>query len=232
MERIKTGIKGFDNLVEGGLPKSSSILLSGTPGTGKTIFGLEFLFNGVKANEKGLYVTFEEETSNLLEQAKQFGWDLQKLVKNKDIIILSIPTSEINNNTVNEVINLAKKNKIDRLVVDSLSTLAINIPTVRKENSDVSSFGVKRFIYSFINNLKKADTATSLIIAHTIDDKSLSKDSVSEFVADGIVHVTFESMGGEFSRSLIVRKMRRTKNDDDVHPLEISNNGLIVHTLK
>ncbi len=232
MERIKTGIKGFDDLIEGGLPKGSSVLLSGTPGTGKTIFGLEFLFNGVKNNEKGMYVTFEEEITNLIEQAKQFGWDLQKLAKNKDITILSIPTSEINNNTVNEVITLAKKNKVDRLVIDSLSTLAINVPTVKKENADISRSGVKRFIYSFVNNLKKANNTTSLIIAHTNDEKSLSKDSVSEFIADGIIHVTFESMGGEFSRSLIVRKMRRTKNDEDVHPLEISNKGLVVHTLK
>jgi circadian clock protein KaiC len=46
MERIKTGIKGFDNLIEGGFPKGSTTLLSGTPATAKTIFGLEFLING------------------------------------------------------------------------------------------------------------------------------------------------------------------------------------------
>lgn len=61
MERVATGIKGFDNLIEGGFPKGSAILLSGTPATGKTIFALEYLVNGArKFNERGLYVTFEE----------------------------------------------------------------------------------------------------------------------------------------------------------------------------
>jgi len=61
MERVQTGIKGFDGLIEGGFPKSSAILLSGTPATGKTIFALQYLVNGIeKFNEKGIYITFEE----------------------------------------------------------------------------------------------------------------------------------------------------------------------------
>ena len=97
VKRVKTGIRGFDELVQGGFPIASTILLTGSPGTGKTIFGLQFLYNGAsKFNEKGLYVTFEQTERALVEQAKLFGWDFEKYLKNKSIQILHISTREIN----------------------------------------------------------------------------------------------------------------------------------------
>jgi len=232
IERVKTGIKGFDNLVEGGFPKNSAILLSGTPATGKTIFALDYLINGAKKfNENGIYITFEEKSENLKNQARQFGWNLDELEKNKKIMIRQISPSEISKNTVKEIIETAKDNKIKRIVIDSLSTLAINVPTTYLNVNEMNEYTIKRFIYAFIDELRLAD-ATVMLISQSIAEDDLSRDNVSEFVCDGIVHLTFESMGGEFSRSLLVRKMRRTKNDEDIHPLEISENGVVVHNIK
>ena len=92
VERIKTGIKGFDKLVKGGFPAASTILVTGSPGTGKTIFALQFLYNGAsKFREKGLYVTFEQNEEALKDQGKLFGWDIEKLIKNKILQLLHIP---------------------------------------------------------------------------------------------------------------------------------------------
>ena len=63
-------------------------------------------------------------------------------------------------------------------------------------------------------------------------DGYISRDTISEFMCDGVVLVKFESMGGDYSRSLIVRKMRNTKNDEDVHPVEISEKGIIIHKIE
>ena len=72
--RVKTGIKGFDELIEGGFPKNSSILVCGGPGCGKTIFASEFIYNGAKKyNEKGMYVSFEQNSDSIKNQARQFG---------------------------------------------------------------------------------------------------------------------------------------------------------------
>lgn len=232
MEKTQTGIKGFDKLVEGGFPKGAVILLSGTPATGKTIFALEYLFNGAtKFNENGLYVTFEEKTENLKNQAMQFGWDLQKLEKEGKIKLLYIPSTEISKNTLKELLDSVRKNNFERLVIDSLSTLAINTPIIHSIN-EIADIAIKRFIYSFVNDLRKLDDTTTLLISQTVNESSFSKDCVSEFICDGIIHILFESMGGEFSRSLIVRKMRRTDNDEDIHPLEITSKGLVIHTIK
>ncbi|MBS3065685.1 hypothetical protein J4229_01425 [Candidatus Pacearchaeota archaeon] len=84
-ERIPTGIKGFDELVQGGFPRNSSVLICGGPGTGKTIFGMEYIINGAtKYKEKGLYITFEQRAESLRGQALQFGWNISKLEK-KDL---------------------------------------------------------------------------------------------------------------------------------------------------
>ncbi|MBW2966527.1 AAA family ATPase [Candidatus Woesearchaeota archaeon] len=233
MNKIETGIKGFDKLVEGGFPKGKTILLSGTPGTGKTIFALQYLYNGAtKFNEKGLYITFEEKIEDLKKQANQFGWDFDELEKKRKVKIISISSTELSNNTVNDIIRIAQNSNVNRLVVDSLSTLSINTPIVSTNVTDLGEFTIKRFIYSFIDNLKILKNITTLLISQNVSEGFLSSDKVSEFLCDGVIHLVYESMGGEFSRSLTIRKMREVKNDEDIHPLEIGKKGLVVHSIK
>lgn len=231
--RVKTGIKGFDRLVQGGFPRGKKILLSGTPGTSKTIFALQFLYNGVtKYGEKGLYISFEERIDSLYNQAMQFGWNLKKLEKEKKLKIICIPPNNIKETTAKEVIKLAGKNNYKRLVIDSLSALSINSPTTFSSVTDITEISVKRFIYGFINDLRDLENnITSLLISQTTEGQ-LSRDTVSEFVCDGIVHINYETLGGKYSRTIVIRKMRETKNDEDLHPLEITDNGIVIHSFK
>ncbi|MDP2749349.1 MAG: ATPase domain-containing protein, partial [Nanoarchaeota archaeon] len=204
MERIKTGIKGFDELNEGGFPKGSTILICGMPGTGKTIFALQYLFNGAaKFNEKCLYVSFEEEKRHLIEQAMQFGWDIEKLEKKGLFKMVNIDSKNIDNDTIQDICDVIMKNNITRVVIDSLSTLSINTPAVHTKISELGNFAVKRFLYSFISSIRTLGV-TSMLISQTSDEKSLSTDGISEFLCDGIIHISFESMGGAYSRSLSV----------------------------
>lgn len=233
MDRVKTGIKGFDKLLKGGFPKGKIILLSGTPGTCKTIFALQYLYNGaVQFNEKGLYVSFEERSESLKNQASQFGWNFDKLEKEKKINIISMPAKSIKETTASEIINMAKKNSVRRLVIDSLSALSINTPTTYSKVTDLTEIAIKRFMYKFINDLREVKNGvTPLLISQTTEGQ-LSRDGVSEFVCDGIVHINYETLRGKYSRTLVIRKMRETKNDEDIHPLEIAKKGLIIHTFK
>lgn len=249
MERVSTGIKGFDNLVQGGFPRGSTILYCGSPGTGKTIFALEYAYRGAKEfNEKSLYVTFEQKREELVEQASQFGWNIEELEHNHLLRIVSIPAKQLNYDTSAEIVKMALDDGFKRVVIDSLSTLTINAPiyadqgasSVKDVVGDKVFFSppiigdtlTKRFIYNFIDNIKRVDHITTLMVGEAPDKGDfISRDSISEFICDGVILVTFESMGGEFSRSLIVRKMRNTKNDEDIHPLEISAEGMVVHNI-
>ena len=81
VQKLPTGIEGFDDVCQGGLPIGRSTLISGTSGTGKTVFSLHFLHNGVKHfDEPGIFVTFEESPLDILRNAASFGWNLQEMV--------------------------------------------------------------------------------------------------------------------------------------------------------
>ena len=113
----------------------------------------------------------------------------------------------------------------------TLSVLSINAPTTYTKVSELTNISIKRFMYRFINDLRDSNSnITSLLISQTTNYQ-LSRDTVSEFICDGIIHISYESLE-DYSRSLIIRKMRETNNDEDVHPLEIGKNGLIVYDLK
>ncbi|MFQ5474406.1 MAG: RAD55 family ATPase [Candidatus Nanoarchaeia archaeon] len=248
--RVPTNIKGFDKLAQGGFPETSTVLLAGSPGTGKTIFGLEYIYRGAKDfNQKGLYISFEQDNTSIKEQALQFGWDLEKYEKLGLIELLYIPTKDIDRLTADFIRARVLRNKVHRLVVDSLSTLAINAPIyaplkdlaildVMKNKKIFSppilgNLVMRRFIYNFIDELRNVDHCTSLLISESSEKgEYLSRDTISEFVCDSVLHFKFESMGGDFSRSILIRKMRHTKNDEDIHPLEIGKTGIKVHTLK
>lgn len=231
MNKIKTGIKGFDNLVEGGIPKNSIVLINGTPGTGKTIFGMQYIYNGAMDGEKTLYLSFEEPVNNLENQASQFGWDFKKLQKKGVLQLKYISSKDITTATLTDLIKNIKREKITRLVIDSISTLSLSIPAIHTKITEITDFSIKRFIHNFIEDLRTLTDTTTLIIAQSKDEKMQTTDEISEFVADGIIHIIYETLGGDYSRTLIIRKMRQCKNDEDLHPLEITNKGLVVHNL-
>ena len=88
--RVPTGISGLDDAMSGGLLESSINLLSGSPGSGKSILAMQFLINGIlKYNEPGVYITFEEEKESLVRNMKKFGWDINKLEKDGKLEVSS-----------------------------------------------------------------------------------------------------------------------------------------------
>lgn len=249
MVRVKTGIQGFDKLVQGGFPKGHIVLLVGSPGTGKTIFSMQYLYNGAtKFKEKSMLVTLEQSLKDVRTQSKDLGMKLEPLEKKGALTLMHIPVADLGTDTVDQIKKEVKKRKIKRLVIDSLSTLAINAPiyTPLKDLAlrdamnykaffsppILGDFVVKRFIYKFLDDLKEIGCTTIVTGESSEKGDFLSRDTVSEFVADGVIQVTFESMGGDYSRSLLVRKMRGTKNDEDIHPVEITNKGVKIHDLK
>ncbi|HEY9663633.1 MAG TPA: ATPase domain-containing protein, partial [Allocoleopsis sp.] len=89
VQKIRTLIEGFDDISHGGLPVGRTTLVSGTSGTGKTLFAVQFLYNGITLfDEPGIFVTFEESPADIIKNAYSFGWDLQKLVDDGKLFIL------------------------------------------------------------------------------------------------------------------------------------------------
>ena len=88
---VKTGIPGLDNLLGGGLPKGKATLVSGGPGTGKTILASQYIYEGITLyNEPGVIVSLDESTDSLIENLSNFDWNLQELIHKKKLIIIQL----------------------------------------------------------------------------------------------------------------------------------------------
>src|SRR5260370_35350783 len=83
---VRTGISGFDALLLGGIPRTNVILVEGTTGSGKTLFGVEFIYRGItQFNEPGIIVVFEVSPDKLIRDAATLGWDLVELQNQKEL---------------------------------------------------------------------------------------------------------------------------------------------------
>jgi len=242
-ERITTGVPGFDELVEGGLPKGSVILLSGSPGTGKTIFCLETLYRGCELGEYGIFLSFEQSDQDILSQVDGFSWDLKKHLKSGKLIVKHVDILAEQNifDLIKEIV--PKNANSVRLVIDSLTALQnypamlrnadrlVGLITQKQPTTSISEDSIRRMlIHYFISALKNLNNTTSLLITDVPDESNLlSSDGISEFMCDGIISMYFLGLGGENSRNLQVRKMRWTNQKKGFFPFAISKDGVSIN---
>jgi KaiC/GvpD/RAD55 family RecA-like ATPase len=234
MTRTKTGIPGFDSLVDGGFVTGNTVLISGPSGSGKTVFGLQFLYTGVsKFNEPGVLVTLDSRPPELCAEAKQLGWDIEKLIADGTFIILDaasskagLPTSEkyalkrgYDMTDLVEMIHRAvSDNGAKRLVIDSLSglNLAINDPIeVRTEVHRLSAF---------MNHLG----VTSVFIGEIGNPSQLTRTGTEQFITHGLITLNLRESTKGLDRDLVIWKMRQTEHSLKKHPFGIGKNGIRV----
>ena len=222
--RTKTGIPGFDQVIQGGLIKNSVNLLSGGTGTGKTIFCLQFLFNGAKEfNEKGVYLSFEESVEDLKSDAAELGLNFDA-VANK-VKIIHIPLHNITS-----VSSLLKGEisefKPKRIVIDSLSAIAMPME---------DDFERRKEINIIKEALKNMD-CTSILISEAPSEGGMGTESIGqfsrfgieEFMCDSLIVLYYAGIGGESDRAIRVVKMRRTNHLRGPIPMEIGKLGVTV----
>ena len=100
MELVQTGIPGVDEMLGGGIPKTSVVIVSGSPGIGKSNFAMEYIYNGVtKYDESGIYLTVEDVPKNIIAYANAFGWDVEKEIRDEKIAIVAQPIYGVDGKT-------------------------------------------------------------------------------------------------------------------------------------
>ena len=103
--RIKSGIEGFDALVQGGFPQGRQYLLSGTPGSGKTTFGVQFLAAGALEGEIGAYIALSEIIGTVVDDMSSYNLQIEDLIKKKKLFFIDLGPS-INYGEYDEMANL------------------------------------------------------------------------------------------------------------------------------
>ena len=220
IRRISTGIPGLDSLIEGGIIQGSAILVSGTTGTGKTIFSSQFLWHGLQKGEPGVYLTLEEDPIDLKENMSVFGWNFEKYEKRDLCRIISHDPFEISD-VLSIVLDAIEEIKAKRFVLDSISILGLYLK---------GPHAIRKKLYTISRTIKKAG-CTSLIISEIPEEESkmLSRFGVEEFVTDGVIVLNYlEYAAGGLQRSLIIRKMRRTNHGKEIYPFEITEKGIVL----
>jgi KaiC/GvpD/RAD55 family RecA-like ATPase len=228
LSRVRTGIEGFDELVLGGFPRGETILLTGRAGTGKSTFGMQFIYKGAKVyDEPGIYVTLEESISSILKNASSYGWDLETLEKKSQIALVDIAPAvggQIRKidptDMFSAISNHWKRIGAKRIVVDPIAILGLQTESPMQLRQDLIRFS---------SLLKQLDSTVIFVTEIPEDSQSLSRFGVEEFIADGVVVLYYSRMGGTRVRGIEVRKLRGTSHKEGVFPVGIGDSGLVAY---
>jgi len=223
IERVPTGIAGFDKLIEGGFVKNSNVLVSGGTGTGKTIFCSQYLVNGASQfDEPGVFVSFEQTTEDIRRDLNVFGWDIEALESSGKLKLIHESPQDID-----KVIKVLEKEIMSlgakRLVIDSTSVFGLAM-------ANEHEFRTK--LFDLVRLLKKLDVTTLLTAEILEESKGLSRFGVEEFIVDGVVVFYYLGIGQESNRTVSIRKMRTTKHSENIHPIDIGKNGISIKKQK
>ena len=228
--KIRTGIPGFDLIVDGGLKEGKTIVLSGESGSGKSTFGMQFLHNGaLDFEEPGIFVTLTQSPQELISDFKGYGWDIGKLIDEEKIMIVDARPFKMNDETFESgellydsepfpfthltqlILQGIKKIHAKRLVVDSLSVLSIQYG---------NQFNTRQGIQKMIHALDERK-CTSIFISENLD----SKTPPEWYVASGIVILNHVQKTNTMERSIQVIKMRGVKHSEQTYPIRFNENG-------
>jgi KaiC/GvpD/RAD55 family RecA-like ATPase len=211
-------------MLGGGFPSGHVVLVTGLPGTGKTCLALQFLLEGVRRGEKGIFLSLEEEVPALLETARQFGWSVDGAVEHGMLKILRLDPKEtrqslhrIQGELAHELSSLGAR----RIVVDSVSLL--NMLSDDEPSRRATLFALAAAC--------RASGATTVLTAEADPvHAEVSRDGLSEYVADGVVVLGYRTAvdGHRVGLALRILKMRRTGHARTVQPYSIGPSGLFV----
>jgi len=231
IEKIKTGIEGFDLISLGGLPKNRTTLLSGTSGSAKTVFACQFLLNGIeKFGENGVFVTFEESPQDIIKNMSGFGWDIGACVEDSKwaFVDASLQPGEevIESGSFDLGALLARieyaisKTGAKRVALDSLGAIFSQI-----SNSSI----LRTELFRVASGLRQLGV-TSVMTAERIEEYgSISRFGVEEFVADNVVILRNVLEQETRRRTIEILKLRGTAHFKGEYPFTvIPGEGVII----
>lgn len=218
--RVETGIPGLDSMFEGGLPKYYSLLVAGIPGTGKKIFGMQFILHGLENNKNGLVITFEDTPDQIILDANRMGWDLEKYIENGQLHFICNNPSEIypaeHAARIKEII---EQNNIERVFFDGTNHLELSMP---------EHLELRGYLHSMTSYLKSRNI-TSLFTTDTIVTdcpNNIRIDAASIMDSVLILH----NSQAKDRRYMCVTKSRGTKHKRTVKEYAITESGIKLRT--
>ncbi|MEM2740440.1 MAG: ATPase domain-containing protein, partial [Candidatus Bathyarchaeia archaeon] len=214
--KIDIGVPGMNEILHGGLPRGLTVLLSGGPGTGKSIFAYQFLYRGLRQGEPGVLLEFEDYPARVRMNMSMFGWDVKPYEDGRVFAIVDCFTGGVGESAKKERYTVKDPSEVSslldalrtairdvkagRVVIDSISTLYL----IKSEDFRQTIIHIKRLLVSL--------GCTSLLLWQKgVADRNLPTTYV-EHIADGVIKLDLEDIGEGYRRILTVPKMMGTKH--------------------
>ncbi|MEM3408369.1 MAG: ATPase domain-containing protein [Candidatus Micrarchaeia archaeon] len=221
---IKTGIPGFDEMCGGGIEERSVVLINGNAGSGKTIFGLQFLYEAAKNGEAGLFISFGESRETIYSRMLNFGMDFQKLEDKNLFFFLEYQPHEVAKIMQEEggtLYDIITSYNIKRVVVDTIT------PYLMQFNDP---YKARLALVRLFSVFKKFNVTTLLLNEWSSDLPSNPSTAVAEFLADGIVYMIHKrSSEGVQIRGIEIWKMTGVNHTEVARPFAFTNRGIVIY---
>ncbi|MFH0863132.1 MAG: ATPase domain-containing protein [Candidatus Altiarchaeota archaeon] len=204
--RFQTGVKGLDEMIEGGFKENNSILVVGGCGSGKSTLGMQYLVKGAHIGENGVYVTFEEEPDQFRDNMLQHGWDLKKLEDAGKLRIIRVEPEDVYHIVKGEyggIMDAIQSLNAKRVVIDSLTSIEMMIE---------GEFEKRQCILKLISWLRKSKCTSIMVAENEQDPNRYDRQGVLESLVDGVIVLYNLRRGKTRIRALEVLKMRGTNH--------------------
>lgn len=228
IETFSTGIKGLDVVLKGGLVRGHTYLIVGTAGSGKTIFSIQWLLNGVKSGEQCMFISMAEPAEQLQANVSSFNWDISAVriidlsPKTKPEVVeeyhVLSPVEVEPMHAWQSIYEAIDKYDPQRVVIDSVTFMSY---------LSVDTFQFRKQLLSFVNYLK-AKRCTAFLI---YEPEEMNKDVSLPLTVDGVIMLrkTLSSSKVLDIRTLEVQKLRGRGYCSGLHPMRITHEGIIIY---
>lgn len=220
--RVATGILDLDLVIEGGIPRNNTVLISGGAGTGKSTFALQFLINGaVRFSEPGIYITFEQTKDAIFSLSEQFSWDAKNLEEQSVFSVLEYTPEQLYKAMQaggGSLRDMIESMRVKRIVIDSITDFIMLFKSETNQRKEI------------VDLFKKFSKwgVTVLVVGEEDSEQKKHFSTVLDYECDGVILLYNERRGDIRHRALEIFKMRETKHAGRIFPMKISEKGVIV----
>ncbi|MFP4052073.1 MAG: RAD55 family ATPase [Thermoplasmata archaeon] len=232
-ERCVTGIQGLDTILNGGIPRGNSVLITGSCGTGKTTLSLEFLVHGALDDENCLFISVTESSKKMLNNIVPYDFFDESLIEKGRLNFIDMPDvyddlgllekSEFSFKEINALVDRIEEKVVEhdikRLVIDSITSVCFQLKTEEK---------IRDFILQLMKMLSSHGCTSLLVSEISPEEPRYSLYGVEEAIADGIVLMGNLERHGDLLRTLQVVKMRGTDHSRAKYVLDLTSVGVLL----
>ncbi len=231
MSKLATGIPGFDQIGQGGLPEARCTVVAGTAGSGKTVLALQFLAAGLREfNQNGVIVTFEEAPADLLANVRSFGWRLDEAIEAKRLAVVDASPEPGEETFASGNFDLSalmvriesaiRKVGARRVILDAVGALF-------PQFTDAGT--VRRELHRIVTALRRLGMTSVVTLERTDEEGPIGRFGVEEFVADNVVILRNRLEQEKRRRTIEILKFRGTMHQKGEYPYTIDpTDGLTI----